>query len=292
MHLILNTALADSWHGPGDWSRTEFRGRYDTVGQELLEHLFAAAAIGREDRVLDIGCGAGVATLRAARLAVEGCAVGIDLSPATLEQARAAASREGFSNVRFDQGDPEIHPFPSGSFDVVISQGGVMYLADHMAAFANIGRALRPGGRLAFLCPQSLSGHDEFARAVAPLNDLIKAHEASVPGAGDHRPTVIEGSPTRIETLLNVAGFADVTHRLVEAPATLGASPEEAAELMFDWEAVRSRIGQIAPKAIAAARDALTAALRRYLGPDGVRVVGAAWLVTAIWPGFDVASTP
>lgn len=284
MHLILNTEQADTWHGTGDWPRTERRDRYDTVGQGLLEHLFTAAAIDRADRVLDIGCGNGETTCRAARLATEGCAVGIDLSPAILEHARAVAMQEGLDNIRFDQGDPEIHPFPSGSFDIAISRGGVMYLADHMAAFANIGRALRPGGRLAFLCPQGVSGHDEFARAVAPLNDLIKSHAGGAPGGPDRRPNMIEGSPARIETLLTVAGFTSVTHQLVEAPVTLGTDPEDAAEFMFDWEAVRSRFGQTAPKVIDSAHDALTAALRRYTGADGVRVVGAAWLVTAIWP--------
>lgn len=288
MHLIVNTAHAETWHGAGGWPRTELRNRYDSVGQELLEHLFAAAAIGTEDRVLDIGCGNGETTRRAARLATEGAVVGIDLSPALLDQARAVAQREGLDNIRFDQGDAEIHPFPSGGFDVALSRGGVMYLADLMAAFANIGRALRPGGRLAFLCPQTVVGHEKFARAVAPVNDLIKAH-AVAGGAAEHRPTMIEVSPARIETLLTVAGFAQVAHRTVDAPVTLGADPEDAADFMFDWAGVRSRFGTVASKLIDDAHDALVTALRPYAGPDGVRVVGVAWLVTATWPADGLA---
>lgn len=50
--------------------------------------------------------------------------------------------------------DAQVHAFEAGSFDAVISRFGMMFFDDPRAAFANLARALRPGGRLAFVCPQ------------------------------------------------------------------------------------------------------------------------------------------
>lgn len=70
-----------------------------------------------------------------------------------LATARATATRDGLTNVRFIQGDAQVHPFTRGAFDVAISRGAVMCFNDPLAAFTNIREALRPGGRLAFVCP-------------------------------------------------------------------------------------------------------------------------------------------
>src|SRR5262245_30833085 len=68
-----------------------------------------------------------------------------------LEHARARAAADGITNVTFLQTDAQVEPFEPASRDLVISSYGAMFFADPTAAFANVGHALRPGGRLAVL---------------------------------------------------------------------------------------------------------------------------------------------
>ncbi|MFD7753246.1 class I SAM-dependent methyltransferase [Streptomyces sp. NPDC059757] len=127
---------------------------YNAMVARFDEPLFDAAAIGTEDRVLDIGCGSGFSTRLAARRAPGGRVTGVDVSVPLLERARADTDAGEYPSVSYELGDAQVHPFEPAGHDVAISRGGVMFFADHVAAFTNIARALRPDGRLAFICPQ------------------------------------------------------------------------------------------------------------------------------------------
>ena len=94
--------------------------------------------------MLDVGCGTGQTTRDAARAASAGSALGVDLSSRMLDYARHRAAEEGVTNVTFAQADAQIHPFEPGAYDVAISRTAAMFFGDHVAAFRNIGRALRP----------------------------------------------------------------------------------------------------------------------------------------------------
>src|SRR5581483_8598015 len=121
---------------------------------ELQRHdvvLRRVAAVRFDEDVLDIGCGSGRTTREAARTARAGSALGVDISGAAIERARELARSEGLGNVTFELGDAQVHRFASERFDVAISRFGTMFFGDPVAAFANIGRALRPGGRLVMM---------------------------------------------------------------------------------------------------------------------------------------------
>lgn len=133
----------------------EFQDRYDALLAPLDGHLLEAAEISDRDHVLDVGCGCGVTTRAAARIAVKGDAVGIDLAEAMLERARVVAEQEGLTNARFVRGDAQVHEFDDGAFDLVISRFGVMFFADPEAAFANLARVVRDGGRWSFCAGRS-----------------------------------------------------------------------------------------------------------------------------------------
>jgi ubiquinone/menaquinone biosynthesis C-methylase UbiE len=111
------------------FDRAQDAERYEVVSGGYDAALFAAAAIGPQDRVLDIGCGYGATTRQAARLASAGHALGNDLVEPVLEQARAFAAADGIANVAFEAGDAQTHPFRTGAFDVAISRFGVMFFA-------------------------------------------------------------------------------------------------------------------------------------------------------------------
>jgi SAM-dependent methyltransferase len=101
------------------------------------------------ERVLDLGSGAGTDSLIAAQMVGPiGSVIGIDMTPAMLSKARAAAAETGVSNVEFVESEAEHLPFPDGSFDVVISNGVIDLIPDKDAVFAELYRVLTPGGRI------------------------------------------------------------------------------------------------------------------------------------------------
>ena len=162
MRTIVNTGQAEAWNGyeGGHWAANQ--DRYDAVNSGFNTPLLDAAAIGERDHVLDVGCGNGQLTRLAARRARDGRAAGVDLSGPML--ARARASSADVPNVTFEQGDAQVHAFPAGAYDVAVSRFGVMFFADPVAAFANIGSALRPGGPAGPAEPPSRSAGATWAR--------------------------------------------------------------------------------------------------------------------------------
>jgi ubiquinone/menaquinone biosynthesis C-methylase UbiE len=138
-------------------------------------HFLDAAAIEASEQVLDIGCGTGQTTRDAARRASSGTALGVDLSARMIEVARREAEREAIANARFVQADVQIHPFTDHAFDVAISRHGSMFFGQPVAAFSNIARAIRPGGRLVLLTWQPLLRNEwfvAFTTALAARRDL------------------------------------------------------------------------------------------------------------------------
>lgn len=108
----------------------------------LFERM-AAAGAGR--RLLEVGCGIGIDTLRLARLGF-GEVVGIDLTEVAVEVAAERARREGLAGVRFEVGNAEALPFEDGAFDLVYSFGVLHHTPGIERAVAEVHRVLAPGG--------------------------------------------------------------------------------------------------------------------------------------------------
>lgn len=110
---------------------------------------FSVAPLRPGDRVVDVGCGAGIDSLIAAKMVQPGGQViGVDMTPAMLGSARAGAQAAGFPNVEFREGFAEALPVPDGWANVVISNGVLNLMPDKDAALAEMSRVLMPGGRL------------------------------------------------------------------------------------------------------------------------------------------------
>ncbi|MBN6037692.1 class I SAM-dependent methyltransferase [Amycolatopsis sp. 195334CR] len=279
MSGIVNTAQAEAWNGYEGEHWASHDDRYDAVNGGFNEFVLEAAGITESDRVLDLGCGNGQLTRQAARRAHRGRVVGVDLSGPMLATARARAKAE--SHLTFVQADAQVHPFEPAGFDVALSRFGVMFFADPVAAFANVHRALAPGGRLAFLCMTALDGTD--------LGRVFAAMEPYLP-----RPTGADGTgptsfadPARSREVLSAAGFTGITCTRVEADQVWGRDVEDAAGFMADWGPVRYHLGLVEPETAAHARAALTEALRPFAQADAVRLRGTAWLVTALKHGGE-----
>jgi SAM-dependent methyltransferase len=278
--VIANTAQAEAWNGyEGEhWAAND--DRYDAVNSGFNEPLLAAAAIGETSRVLDVGCGNGKLTRLAARRAHRAQVTGLDLSAPMLARARARTVEENVRNVTFVRGDAQTYPLPAGGFDVAVSRFGVMFFAAPVAAFANIGRGLRPGGGLAFACLPDLSGTDlgsVFMAAVAHLPP------PPPPATGTTSPVSL-ADPEHAREVLTGAGFIDVSWSLIETAQVWGRDVADAAEFIWGWGPVQFRVRHAGPDTITRARAALEGALAPFATPDGVVLRGAAWLVTARRP--------
>ncbi|HLG01741.1 MAG TPA: methyltransferase domain-containing protein, partial [Acidimicrobiia bacterium] len=179
-----NDEQAEYWDGPGGEHWVAEAYRYSRMTGPLGEVLVEAADPQPGERVLDVGCGMGATTLAAAeRVLPGGSALGVDLSGPMLAVARERANRGGLTHVAFEQADAQVRPFDPGSFDLAISRFGVMFFDDPNAAFANLGRALRSGGRLEFVCWQGLFDNEWLAVPVAAALQHVPVPEMGEPGA-------------------------------------------------------------------------------------------------------------
>jgi SAM-dependent methyltransferase len=275
---VVNTDQEQAWNGPEGthWARNQ--DRWNAVNGGFDEPLLDAAGITRDHHVLDLGCGSGQTTRLAALRAPQGHALGLDLSAPMLAEGRSRAERAGITNVSFTQGDAQVYPFEASAFDAAISRYGVMFFADPVAAFGNVRRALRPGGRLAFVCPSDaeLNG---WAVAMASLRDFLPVGDFGKPGM----PGMFSlAAPDRVDDILTAAGFTGIAISEAQTYGVWGDGVEDAAEFLLGTGPGRHLLEQADATARARAHRTLTDHLRDHVAADGtVRLRSTSWLVTA-----------
>ena len=162
---IANIEMAAAWDGEEGDRWVAHATRYESVGRRLWKRLVDTCDVTTGDNVLDVGCGTGRSTRDLARLAAPGNVLGVDLSARMLEEARVRSDAEGLTNVRFEQADAQVHDLGRAVFDRAVSSFGAMFFNDRQAAFANIARAVRPGGSLAMLAWRPV-GENEWLQAI------------------------------------------------------------------------------------------------------------------------------
>jgi SAM-dependent methyltransferase len=275
---IVNAEMAAAWDGAqGDhWVAVE-----PAMTEALApyaDHLLAAAAVGRDEHVLDVGCGTGDTTHACAALAVDGGALGIDLSTAMLERARTRAADAGLTNVEFERGDAQVYPFVPERSDLVVSRFGVMFFADPVAAFVNIGRGMKPGGRLALVVWND-PAHNEWFTAARGALTLGRSLPIPPPGApGPY------GMADREHTrgVLEAAGFGRVAFDDVEVPFRFGPDADAAFEFGRGIGFVREMIDSLDDDQRAEALDALRAVMDARDAGAGVVFDSRIWVITAV----------
>src|SRR6185503_684389 len=170
--------------------RSEFSRQADVMAQaaifndaNVLARICDAGRLTRSSRVLDVACGPGIVVEALARSAGE--VVGCDITPAMLEKARARCA--GVTNTLFTPGRAEALPFENAAFDVVVSRSAVHHFPDPTAAFREMARVVRAGGRVITVDVQSAEAPDEAAlhNALEILRD--PSHVRMLPGSELHR---------------------------------------------------------------------------------------------------------
>lgn len=242
-------------------------------------------------RVLDVGCGAGDTTLELATRVVTGSALGVDISAALLERARARA--EGNDRVRFELADAQTFAFEPASFDAVFSRFGVMFFDDPVGAFGNLRGALKPGGRMAFACWRAIAENPAFTLPLAAALSLLPEPPAATPPEAPGPFAFADGARTK--ALLEQAGWVDVEVWAHDAGLLVGGGVahegggadrglEAAVEMSMHVGPLGRALLTLDEDTRTRARDAVRQALRPHGGPDGVTLPAAIWIVTARAP--------
>jgi SAM-dependent methyltransferase len=270
-----NTAQAQYWNETMGPLWVELQDQLDRqtspLGLEAMRIL--SPALG--ESILDIGCGCGQSTVELAqRVGAGGSVTGVDLSRPMLDRARRRSVPPGAARPLFRELDVQTGDL--GLFDAAFSRFGVMFFADPTAAFGNVRRALKPGGRLAFVCWRSLAEVDLMrvpAEAAAPLLPPFAPFDPEAPG-----PFAFS-DPERVRRILGSAGFSAITIEPFDTKvggADLGHTVVLNLRIGPLGAALRQN-PELKDKVI----DAVRAAISAYVTPDGVFMPAAVWIVSA-----------
>ena len=264
------------WDSSGEHRDRDVFLDYDTELSLHNEWLRSAMGVGPDDRVFDIGCGTGQSTRDAARAAVSGHAVGVDVSAPMLERARQLSDEEGINNVSYVRADAQIHPFPAQQFDVGISRFGTMFFTDPVAAFTNIGRALRPTARLVLMVWQDRD-RNEWASAIR--HALTADRDIPAPPAMNPDPFSL-GDPATLKDILGAAGFTEMDFTDVNEPVYYGRDSAAALDFVSGFLMTKEMLTGLDAATKKRSVERLRATLVEHERDDGVWFDSRAWIVT------------
>jgi SAM-dependent methyltransferase len=248
----------------------------------VSDALFARAAARPGERAVDVGCGTGTTTVElAAQVGSEGVVLGIDISTPMLAVARQRCAAQ--RNVRILHADAQSHRFEEAAYDLLLSRFGVMFFSDPVAAFANLINALRPGGRLAFVCWGPLDDNPLFKEPLAVGVRWLGPPDPQPPRAPGPMALAETGY---IEDILTAAGFADVRIETTTTDLSGAATAEEEAAFVLQLGPLSGLIQAREPDAATRQAIALevTERLRAYQSKSGVRIPGTLHYVRATRP--------
>jgi len=270
-----NQDQIDYWNGPAGQRWAEAQESLDRTLASIGKAFLAFAAVKPGERVLDIGCGCGTTTLAFADAAgPNGRVTGLDISAPMLGLARTRAAGRP---IEFVQADASVHPFRA-EYDVATSRFGVMFFADPVAAFANIRKALKPGGRLAFLCWRAMPDNVWAVVPFAAARDLLPAQPPPDPNAPG--PFAFADS-VRLRSILESAGFKAVRIEKLDSVMNMAPNAREAAQFALGIGPLARAAAELDDVTKTKIVARVSEALKKYETPSGVALPAACWLVGA-----------
>ncbi len=275
----VNQEQADYWSAEPGQKWLTHEAALDATLAPVLEQVLAQAALQPGERVLDVGCGTGASVLAvSAQVGAQGAVLGLDISDPLLR--RGAVRAAGLEQARFLLADAQTHDFEPVSFDALISRFGVMFFADPAAAFANMARALRPGGRMVFAAWASLPKNPFFTIGVEVATARLGKPAPMPPGQPG--PLAFQDQAMVCE-LLARAGLQAIRTEEVALHLTPPGTSAEVASVL-------SRVGptyrimaelNATPEDAAAIEAGMAERFATMAGPDGVQIPAAVNMFSA-----------
>jgi ubiquinone/menaquinone biosynthesis C-methylase UbiE len=275
-----NQKQSEAWNGGESVHYVDHADRYDRQLAPFTEALLDQVRPTKRS-VLDVGCGCGALTLTIAGIADS--VVGIDISAPLTKIASERARTAHIENVEFIVADAQTHAFASGTFDLLISQFGLMFFDDPAGALLNLRRSLASDGRLAFVCWQGLSANEWLTVVSNEVAARAEMPEFGGLAKGPGMFALMDQDETT--ALLESAGFSQVAFEPITPTILIGGggTVDESMDFLLGMGMVRGLIGLAGPEAhdkvVEAVRLSLT---ERYEPGVGVRMGASGWMVTAL----------
>ena len=196
----------------------------------LTKEIFSRASIKKNDKVLDIGCGGGITSFEASKLAgKDGYVLGADISEILLNLAKKNFSN--IKNLEFQYCDVQNYNFENNFFNKVISRFGVMFFLYLIVAFKNIYNSIQNGGSLHFVCWTNVLENEFFTAAA---NIIIKHLNREFPKV-TRTPGPFAFSETKyVKQILNASGFENIKVDKVYTSLSTNDDAEKDGELLFN----------------------------------------------------------
>lgn len=199
-------STANVWGISGNWAEIYHSCFVPTIVAPWVERTLVLAAPQPGQRLLDVACGTGAVTLRAAKLIGPiGQVVGLDLSPEALAVARSLDGQTGGAKIEWREGSADSLPFADGGFDLVTCQFGAMFFSDRAAALKEMRRVLAPGGRLVLTTWDLLDKNPGNAAMAQAWKERVSAEHAA-----KLNPAHSLSDPAEVRGLLAAAGFVQI----------------------------------------------------------------------------------
>jgi ubiquinone/menaquinone biosynthesis C-methylase UbiE len=268
------------WNGPGGQRWTDRQQMQDIMLAPVADILLDRARAKLGEQIVDVGCGCGaIAIALAGKVGPGGHVLGIDVSAPMLQRARQIVSVD--APVDFMLADATVYPFEPASADLVVSRFGVMFFAEPSVSFANIRKALRPSGRLTFVCWREPR---ENPWLMTPLQAVYQ-HVPKLPQLGPEDPGPFSfASEQRVRRVLSEAGFSEISMepRDLLLDVAIGRGLDAAVESALEiGPASRALEGQ--PDELReASRHSIRQALSSFVKGQTVPLPAAIWIVTAV----------
>jgi SAM-dependent methyltransferase len=266
-----NAEQAEFWNGRMGDAWVSVEDNIDNMLAPLTESAISRLAPAAGQRIIDIGCGCGSTSIM---IADQGAEVwGIDISDTMIRQANSKNSK-----VTFSVADAASLSFEA-KYDAIFSRFGIMFFSDPEAAFKNLKSALKPGGRLVFLCWQTPAKNPWMAMAAQALQpyqpDDLPPPDPTAPG-----PFSL-ADPDRTKKLFTAAGFTDISIENIEREIYLGKDVDEAIEFQRHVGPLSALLAETE----ASMHDELIGVVRGVFEPlvdsQGIKLPAAVWLVDA-----------
>jgi SAM-dependent methyltransferase len=277
-----NARQIEYWNGPAGERWVRLAESQDRMLAGIGRAALDACDIKPGHSVLDTGCGSGSTTLEIARrVGAGGRVLGVDISGPMLGLARSRLGDNPEARVTLENRDVATFPFEAETFDRVFSRFGVMFFVDPVAAFTNIRSGMKSGGKLAFVCWQSMEANPWQG---IPFEIALRYLPAPPPSDPRAPGPLAFAEPDWVREILTGSGFVDV--EIADAPIKLPIEKDAAisAEKLVQLGPVYRLIGEEAPDIKAKITDEVREAIAPYQTENGIQIDAGTWIVTASSP--------